>query len=331
MTTRLVGTGVGSLPGVDIRDAVRLVVDELPDLPFLPELPARGPHASMVGRGVGLLVDLAADLQPAGWRLTDAPGVDQRRARSLLAEDLDALEEHTRAHTGPLKIQVPGPWTLTGSVERPRGDRVLADHGARRDLAQSLTEGVAQHVADVARRVPGAQLVLQVDEPSLPAVLGGWIPTASGLGRHRHVPEPEVRETLTAMLAAGEAAGARPVVHCCAAEVPVGLVTDAGAGALLIDAALLDTAAYEALAAAIDRGLDLWPGVVPTSEPSPQVTSAALADQVRGVWSSLGYGADDLAGRTVVTPACGLAGASTGWARAAMILVRDTAERLASA
>ena len=41
-------TGVGSLPGTDYRAALRTVLDalggaELPDLPYLPELPARGP------------------------------------------------------------------------------------------------------------------------------------------------------------------------------------------------------------------------------------------------------------------------------------------------
>ena len=35
-------TGVGSLPGTDPDEAVRIVVGELPDLPHLPELPERG-------------------------------------------------------------------------------------------------------------------------------------------------------------------------------------------------------------------------------------------------------------------------------------------------
>jgi hypothetical protein len=69
------------------------VLGELPDLPHLPELPARGAHAGMTARALAVVADLGFDLQPAGWRLTDAPGVDHRRARSLLAQDLDVLEE----------------------------------------------------------------------------------------------------------------------------------------------------------------------------------------------------------------------------------------------
>ena len=325
-------TGVGSLPGDDAREAARLVVGELPDLPHLPELPARGPAAGMIGRSVGLLSGLGADLQPAGWRLVGPPGADQRRARSLLAQDLDALEEHTQGYTGTLKVQVAGPLTMAATVERPRGDRILADHGARRDLAQSLAEGVAGHVADVARRVPDAQLVLQVDEPSLPTVLGGGVPTASGWGRHRTVQAPEATQALGWVLGAAADAGARPVVHCCAADVPVGLIVAAGASALLVDAELIDSGQYDDLAAAIDGGLDLWPGVVPAAEPDVRPGAEQLAESVHRLWSAFGHPASDspphLAGRTVVTPAGGLGGASLPWAPAALALARDTARQL---
>src|SRR4051812_14148114 len=78
-------TGVGSLPGDDIDGAIALVFDALPDLPHLPELPARGPGSDMIGRTATALVDLPVDLQPAGWRLVDRPSFDQRRGRDLLA------------------------------------------------------------------------------------------------------------------------------------------------------------------------------------------------------------------------------------------------------
>ena len=66
-------TGIGSMPGDDIAEAVRIVLGELPDLPYLPELPARGAGATMIGRSLAL-VELDADLQPAGWRLTGTAG-----------------------------------------------------------------------------------------------------------------------------------------------------------------------------------------------------------------------------------------------------------------
>ena len=48
-------TGVGSLPGTAVAAAVRTVAGELPDFVHLPQLPARGAHASMIGRETGLL------------------------------------------------------------------------------------------------------------------------------------------------------------------------------------------------------------------------------------------------------------------------------------
>src|SRR4029078_10311502 len=119
-------------------EAVKLVLGELPELPYLPEVPGRGATATMTGRALAIMAELGADLQPAGWRLTDAPGIDQRRARSLLAQDLGAHEEQAQVYAGPFKLQVAGPWTLAATAERPRGDKLLADFGARRELAQAL-------------------------------------------------------------------------------------------------------------------------------------------------------------------------------------------------
>ncbi|HST65821.1 MAG TPA: methionine synthase, partial [Mycobacteriales bacterium] len=222
-------TGVGSMPGTDPAEAIRIVLGELPDLPHLPELPGRGVGADMVGRGAAFLVDLPVDLQPSGWRLVDRPGRDQRRAADLLARDLDTLEDLAQDHVGPLKLQVTGLWTLAATIELHYGDKAVSDPGAVRDLGQSLAEGVRRHVADIARRLPGAQVVLQLDEPSVPAVLTAQVPTASGFGTLRAVPEQVVRAGLTDVLDAATDAGAvRTVVHCCASRPPVGLFREAG-------------------------------------------------------------------------------------------------------
>lgn len=319
-------TGVGSLPGTDMHEAMRVVIGELPDLVHLPELPARGGMAGMVGRGAAVLAGLAADLQPAGWRLQDSSGIDHRRAVSLLAQDLDVLEEHTQGYTGRLKVQVAGPWTLAATMERPRGDKVLADHGARRELAQSLTEGVIGHVDDVRRRVPGAAVVVQVDEPALPAVLAAGIPTASGFSRHRSVATPEARDVLARLAAAITGAGAVPVVHVCAADVPILLLQQAGFRAVSFD--LTQVAPGDAWATAHDEGVDLWPGVVPAVDPQERPAAASVATAAERFFGALGVDGERLAERLVVTPACGLAGASPGWARDALRLVREVAAAL---
>jgi len=320
-------TGIGSHPGDDAAayaDAVRVVLGELAEhLPYLPELPGRGAAATMTGRAVAVATDLAFDLQPAGWRLTDAEGVDQRRARSLLAQDLDQVEEQTQGHGGTFKAQVAGPWTLAATVERPRGDRVLADHGARRDLAQALAEGVRRHLADLRRRLPGVdRWVVQVDEPALPGVLGGRVPTASGFGKHRSVEPAEASATLGWVLDAVSGAGAEPWVHCCAPDAPLALLRGAGARGLAVDLTVVGAEGHDVLASALEAGESVALGVVPTTE------AAAESSAVEAVTRWLDMVGLEPGEHLVVSPACGLAGSSPAAARRALGVTRSAAARL---
>lgn len=316
------------MPGEDYREAVQVVLDQLPDLAHLPELPGRGATASMTGRSLAVTASLGADLQPAGWRLTDAPGVDHRRARSLLAQDLDTVEELTQGYEGQFKVQVAGPWTLAATVEKPRGDKVLSDHGARRDLAQALSEGLGDHLADLSRRIPGASLLVQVDEPALPAVLAAQVPTASGFGRHRAVHPPEASEALEWVFAAVVAAGAVPVAHCCAPEAPVALLRGAGALGVSVDITTLAASAYDDLAELIDQGGLAMLGVVPSTEPATAPSDRSLTESVLRLVDMLGVDLEQVLAQIVVTPTCGLAGASPGWSRRALELARTSAASL---
>ncbi len=327
-----IATGIGSMPGDDDRayvEAVRLTLGELPDLAFVPELPGRGVTAGMTGRALAIVDGLGVDLQPAGWRLTDASGIDHRRARSLLAQDLDQVEEQAQGWTGAFKAQVAGPWTLAATVEKPRGDKVLSDHGARRDLAQALAEGVRGHVADLRRRLPDVErLIVQVDEPMLPAVLEARVPTASGVGRHRSVHPPEASAALEVVLAAITEAGAEPWVHSCAPGVPWALVADAGARGLSVDHAMLGAKDFDALAQALDDGLVVGLGVVPSTEPVAPPSEKALTEQVLRWLDMIGLDPADVRERLVITPSCGLAGATPDWSRRALSLGRDVAGHL---
>jgi methionine synthase II (cobalamin-independent) len=315
-------SGVGSLPGSDPAEAVRLVVGELPDFAHLPELPDRGPGADMIGRSAAFLVDLAVDLTPAGWRLVPRPGIDLRRAHEFLARDLDALHDLAGDWTGPLKVQVAGPWTLAAGLERTRGDRAVVDAGARRDLAQSLAEGIVAHVGAVSARVPGAQVVVQLDEPSVPDVLQGGLPTVSGFGKLAAIEAAVVEHELTDLI---RAVPAPVVVHCCAPRMPLDLFRAAGAAALSFDLGLVQD--LDAVGTAIEAGTHLFPGVVPGTDstlPAPKAT----ASRVQAWWRELGFPADDLAAAVTLTPSCGLAGATPAYAREAMAHVREAARYL---
>ncbi len=327
-------TGVGSWPGEDPDEAMRTVLGELPDLPHLPELPARGVGADMVGRTGGLLVEFPVEVQPSGWRVADSPGRDLGRAASLMSYDLDALTEHAHGFTGTLKVQVAGPWTLAASVELRNGQRLVSDPGACRDLAESHLEGVLAHLAEVRRRAPGARLLVQVDEPSLPAVLLGALPPASGYGRLPAVDRVRVEAVLRVLFAAIADTGAAPAAHCCAPGVPVDLLRRSGARALSLNALLLTRDHDEAVGTAVEAGTGLLLGVVPsTDDGTPAQTArmsdpAATVDPVRELWNRLGFSPDLLSRAVVTTPTCGLAGASPGHARAALSASRAGARVL---
>ncbi|MCC0095791.1 methionine synthase [Streptomyces flavotricini] len=311
MTAR--ATGVGSLPGGDAREAAKTATGSFEDFPYLPELPARGPGADMIGRSLGLLVDMYAHVEPSGWRISDRPGRDAKRARSWLGEDLDALEEFTQGYTGKLKVQAVGPWTLATALELHGGEAVLQDAGACRDLAGSLAEGLREHVADVRKRIPGAEIVLQLDEPSLTAVLLGRVRSASKYRTYRAVDRQVVEGTLREVFAVHDG---EVVVHSCAPEVPFGLLRRAGATGVSFDFSLLTEREDDAIGEAVESGTKLFAGVVPGTD-APLSDPAGSVMGVRKLWRRLGLAPGTLAESVVVTPACGLAGASPAYARAA--------------
>lgn len=321
-------TGIGSMPGVDFADSLQTVLGEVGDLPYVPELPTRGAGATVIGRTMALITELGVDLQPAGWRLTDASGLDHRRAASLLAQDLDTVEELMQGHRGPVKLQVAGPWTLAAAVERPRGDKVLADYGARRDLAQALAEGLRVSIADLRRRVGEALVVVQLDEPALPAVLAGAVPTASGFHRHRSVQTADAALSLTWMCDAITESGAEPVLHCCASGVPWALLRQTPLPAVSFDLALVTSEEYDEVAAWVEEGRRVWLGAIPSGEPVRHPSDADVTRRVLSWWGNLGFTDVERLPETVVTPTCGLSGASPAWARDALGITRRVAENL---
>lgn len=313
------------MPGTDAREAARTVVGELPQLPHLPELPDRGVGADLIGRTAALLVDLAVELVPSGYRVTARPGRDHRRAVDLLRTDLDMLDEAVdSAGTQPaaIKVQAAGPWTLTAAIELRTGHKVLTDIGALREFAVSLAEGLRAHAVEVSRRL-GTPAVVQLDEPSLPAVLAGGVPTPSGYGTVPAVPDGDAVEVLRGVL---DALPKPRIVHCCAPRPPLALLRRAGADALAVDAELLAGAprsTIDALGEAWDTGALVLLGLVPALPPAAPPSLQAVAQPALDLVERLGFGRDLLAQRCVPTPSCGLAGATTAWARRALTLARE--------
>lgn len=296
-------TGLGSLPGLDFPAAVRMTSADVPT-PYLPELPARGPHATMVGRGIASLVGLSAELTDSGWRMTSSPGRDQRRAIATLRDDLDMLAEQMDGYEGPLWLSLIGPWTLCTSVELGRGGRALSDPGARRDMATSLWEGTIELLAGVQNRMPNVSLSFHLDEPSLPAVLGGQIPTVGGLFRVAAIDQAEAFGALQpwATLPGGQSPRTS-VVHCCAGGLNLwDIVRLTGLGGVSIDTSTLTIDNIDELAAILDSGAQLLLGVAG----SPQTPVSEMVTSTWTLLENVGV-TPEHRDQLVITPACGLA------------------------
>ncbi|MGZ4584037.1 MAG: methionine synthase, partial [Mycobacterium sp.] len=258
------------------------------------------------------------------------PGAVTRRAISLLDEDCDALEEAweaagLRGGGRVVKVQAPGPITLAAGIELANGHRAITDPGAVRDLAASLGEGVAAHRASLARRLE-TPVVVQFDEPSLPAALGGQLTGVTALSPVAPLDEAVAGALLDTCVAA---AGADVLLHSCAAGLPWELLQRSAIGAVSVDAGTLQAADLDGVAGFVESGRAVMLGVVPATAPARRPSAEEVAGAVVAVTDRLGFGRAALRDRIGVTPSCGLAGATPRWARTAIELARKAAEAFA--
>ena len=64
--------------------------------------------------------------------------------------------------------------------------------------AKTMLGKAPAHIRDVRRRLRGVdELIVQIDEPALAAVMNAQVPTASGFGRHRSIYHPSSARTAT--------------------------------------------------------------------------------------------------------------------------------------
>ncbi|BBZ48802.1 methionine synthase [Mycobacterium heidelbergense] len=324
-------SGVGSWPGTAARNAAEIVVGELADaLAHIVELPARGVGADLLGRAGALLIDVAIDTVPRGYRVAARSGAVTRRAVSLLDEDMDALDEAwetagLRGGGRVVKVQAPGPITLAAGLELPNGHRAITDPGAVRDLAASLAEGVAAHRAALARRLDTPVLV-QFDEPSLPAALGGRLTGVTALSPVAALDEAVAGALLDTCVAT---VGADVLLHSCAPALPWKLLQRSMISAVSVDAGTLRAPDLDGIAAFVESGRTVMLGVVDAVAPGRWPSVREVAAAVVAVTDRLGFARPALRDRIGVTPACGLAAATPEWARAAVGLARGAADAFA--
>lgn len=330
MSVFAAATGIGSWPGSSPREAAEIVVGELHALAHLVELPGRGIGADLIGRAGALLVDIGIDTTTRGYRISAGRSAAMRRAVSLLDEDVDTLEEAwekagLRGGTRTVKVQAPGPITLAAQLELPGGHRAITDAGAVRDLAGSLAEGVAAHRAQVARRLDTA-VVVQFDEPSLPAALEGRLTGVTSMTPVHPVDESVAIGLLDECIAT---VGAEVVLHSCAPGLPWKVLQRSTIHAVSVDVSTLTAIDLDGVGEFVDAGRAAMLGMVPTAAPPARPSAEEIAKAAVAITDRLGFPRSVLRERIGITPACGLAGATPQWARTAIELAQKAADAFA--
>ena len=315
-----IATGVGSMPGTDAREATSIVLGELGSFPHVVELPARGPGADPLGRTACLLADVDRSFEVettvSGWRVGHAGQAALRRARAWLSQDIELLEESAGSHRGPVKVQMVGPLTVAARVEDAAGESLLRDPGAVHEVAAASANAASELIGRMRRAFPYADVVLQMNEPDVPAVMAGRVRTSSGRLTYRSLEPSVVQAHLRTVLDAVTAAGAIGGVRCAKPRSPIQLFIDAGARFVGLD---LGQALPEddALPQAWEQGVGLLLGCVPLSSVDGENSDDREASSLlRRFMSDSGFG--EVPANVALTPSGGLAGLDLAHARAAI-------------
>jgi hypothetical protein len=310
-------TTIGALPHCDPGEAVEFILRHTPALPSAPALPARSRREGMIAQaatgiaGVAVLADGSLDLchrylDPEAPIVPGFGGDAYVGLRAFLTAFAD--------REGPLKVYVTGPVTLGVALHAAGVEPALAFEIAGRAVRQR-----AAALADlVLRRVPGAQLVVFVDEPAIAQLTEPGFPITPDAG-------VDMVSGALAVLEGRAITG----LHCCRrADWRLALGAGPDVLSLPVGAGLVDHAGT--LADFLERGGRVAWGAVPVDGPvgtSVDYLWRRLADEFCQLANG---GCDPAALRTnaLVTPVCTLAHHGTTQADHVMALTTGLAQRL---
>ena len=304
-------SGLGLVPGESGSEAAKVIAGECGLAAFVPILSQRGPGADPVGRTAGLLSRVSSDFGivtvPSGWRLSGSPGRDTVRARSFLSADFDALEEQFQGFTGSLTMSIVGPVSWAGAVEGPRGEKLIRDHGALRDISIALSDVVAETAVDLSRRFSGATLTIQIDEPLVMPATSGAIPTASAFRTYVALDRQFVASLWSPLFTAAQLLGAGFGVNATGGQVPL-----SDPYISLLRAAHV-TRFYH-IEAARELGEVIESGAETVWIAPPSGTGMSIASDIADRIGSLGFEVSNFAPSVIIVPSDECMNA--GWERA---------------
>jgi len=341
--TPMAATGIGSVPFTDPEEAVSLILEAMPRMPYWPQMVRLGFREEMTAQAARGLAALKID--EAARTVQVDPDLHRDQAlvefyEAVLTGELTpfAMEEQEArgffallraAAAGQLpcqtlKGQLAGPVTFAGMVKDREGKAILFD----RELTQAVCLGLARKAAWQARRFRDLRKapVIFLDEPFLSGFGSAYLP----------ISREEVLEILGQTIVELRQAADAPLVvglHCCG-NTDWGLLLEAP-----IDLLSFDSYGYfeslqlygQALVKFFQRGGWLAWGLVPTGEDFRQETTEGLwlrfTRQVAQLAQELKTTSKEILSRAILTPACGMGYLSPDEARRALRILADLSAR----
>lgn len=299
----------------------------------IPVLAARSDTAGPIPRTVSLLTELSCDLQPHGWRIRRHTSKESRAAEALLASDINVVADVIGAEDGgdhsPVTIEFVGPISLAAQLYLHHGERVVQDHGARRDVGEAMADGMGSLIPRVRQSLEGRDVVVRLDESWLHRTVTGQIPTASGYRTLRAVARAEAMQTLRGVAEAARAQSATVEILVSPEQDPRE-IDEQVADAVLLNHPGSDPHAWEPVAAVVDSGRGigvLLPELTQGAQRQPLPRTGDLVRSITRPWRSVGL-APALLDTVSVAPGPGLEHATPDDVRRALELATDLAHGL---
>lgn len=331
-------TGIGSLPHTQLEMAMQMSLQQ--DVPVLPQLPTGNPSEFMIASALDAVPGMTYDsdgmatIDLAAWEAGQA-ALGARVDAALASGRLDELEPSPQAlrawrpflwevehrKLAFAKVQIAGPFTVRWVTRTSAGGAAADVPELDRQVFQLLMARTLAMVRAVRRA--GATPIVFLDEPGL---------YAFQRTNPRHLIHLQEEKLLAVAL---QREGAIVGIHCCSntdwpAVMDLGVELLSTDVRLSLDALLNHRAAFERY---LETGATLSLGIIPTDFAS----SYRVADLVESVEASIratlptGKTFADVAGRVLLTPACGLAMRSVSDAERIFTELREAQKLLRAA
>ena len=340
---RCLATAVGSLPHADAADAVKVVLEAIPDAPVWPQLPGNGLNEQMEVQYSEGLPRVVIDRDKDRMYIDTTGDYSMELAsfyESFLAEELETFQitanfakglhamEAALASAGGtrpfVKVQTTGPITF-GLTVVDENKRAMFYHPEFIDI---IVKGMAMKCRWQIRRFKphGDRVICFLDEPIL---------SAFGSSTYVSVTREDVVAKLNEVIEAIHAEDALAGIHCCG-NTDWSIPVDAGADIVNFDAFEYgETVALypDAIKRLLEEGRALAWGLVPTNaakirDTTPEDLVTKFDTLASGLAKTANIDPVLIAEQALITPACGMGSTPVAEAEQAFGLLSRTSQLL---